>query len=82
MVVLRCDHQLLWRRLEKRGYKDNKIAENNEAEIMGVVADEARESYAPEAIVTLSSDTTDEMDSNIERIVAWVHEWRRVRGLE
>ena len=82
VVVLRCDHQLLWRRLEKRGYKDSKIAENNEAEIMGVVADEARESYAPEAIVTLSSDTTDEMDSNIERIVAWVHEWRRVRGLE
>lgn len=82
VIVLRCDHQLLWSRLEKRGYKEKKIAENNEAEIMGVVAEEARESYAPEAVVTLTSESSAEMDENLDRVVAWVHAWRRDRGLE
>ena len=82
VIVLRCDHQLLWSRLEKRGYKEKKIAENNEAEIMGVVAEEARESYAPEAIVTLTSESSAEMDENLDRVIAWVHAWRRDRGLE
>ncbi|WFD18109.1 adenylate kinase [Malassezia caprae] len=81
VLVLRCDHQRLWTRLEKRNYSDKKIAENNEAEIMGVVMEEARESYAPEAIVTLSSETAEEMDTNVERVVAWIRAWRQQRGL-
>lgn len=49
---------------------------------MGVVAEEARESYAPEAIVTLQSESADEMESNVERIIQWIHAWRQQRGLE
>ncbi|WFD37457.1 adenylate kinase [Malassezia japonica] len=82
VIVLRCDHQLLWKRLEKRNYAEKKIAENNEAEIMGVVAEDAQESYAPECIVTLRSESADEMESNAERIVQWIHAWRQQRGLE
>ncbi|WFC93952.1 adenylate kinase [Malassezia brasiliensis] len=82
VIVLRCDHQLLWKRLEKRQYAEKKIAENNEAEIMGVVAEDARESYAPECIVTLTSENADEMESNVERVVQWIHAWRQQRGLE
>ncbi|CCU98158.1 unnamed protein product [Malassezia sympodialis ATCC 42132] len=89
VLVLRCDHQRLWARLEKRcvprthcrNYSEKKIAENNEAEIMGVVMEEARESYAPEAIVTLPSDTAEEMDANVERVVSWIRAWRQQRGL-
>ncbi|PKI85751.1 adenylate kinase [Malassezia vespertilionis] len=81
-VVLRSDHQLLWKRLEKRNYTEKKIAENNEAEIMGVVQDEVFDSYVPEAIVVLHSDTAEQMDSNVERILAWIHAWRAQRGLE
>lgn len=65
-----------------RHYSEKKIAENNEAEIMGVVAEDARESYVGEAIVTLQSDTTDEMESNVERIVQWIHVWRQARGFD
>lgn len=63
-------------------YAEKKIAENNEAEIMGVVAEDAQESYAPECIVTLRSESADEMESNAERIVQWIHAWRQQRGLE
>lgn len=49
---------------------------------MGVVAEDAQESYAPECIVTLRSESADEMESNAERIVQWIHAWRQQRGLE
>ncbi|PWY98200.1 P-loop containing nucleoside triphosphate hydrolase protein [Testicularia cyperi] len=82
VVVLRCDHSVLWERLEKRGYPLNKIQENNEAEIMGVVADDARSSYPAEAIVELRSQESGDVEENVDRIIAWIHAWRQARGLE
>ncbi|CBQ73850.1 related to FAP7-involved in the oxidative stress response [Sporisorium reilianum SRZ2] len=82
VVVLRCDHGVLWQRLEKRGYPLKKIQENNEAEIMGVVADDARESYPAEAIVELNSQESGDVEENVERIIQWIHAWRQARGLE
>ncbi|SPC66601.1 related to FAP7 - involved in the oxidative stress response [Ustilago sp. UG-2017b] len=82
VVVLRCDHGVLWERLEKRGYPINKIQENNEAEIMGVVADDARQSYPEEAVVELTSEETGHVEQNVERIVQWITVWRQARGLE
>ncbi|WFD29429.1 adenylate kinase [Malassezia sp. CBS 17886] len=63
-----------------RNYPEKKIAENNEAEIMGVIADDALDGYAPEAVVMLTSESADEMESNIERVVDWVRTWRMQRG--
>ncbi|GAA5891096.1 hypothetical protein JCM6882_006418 [Rhodosporidiobolus microsporus] len=76
VVVLRCDHAQLWSRLEKRGYALPKIQENNTAEIMEVVLNDARESYAEEVVVELHSETPDQMEENIARIVSWVEAWR------
>jgi len=81
VIVMRCDHTKLWERLEKRGYSLKKIQENNEAEIMQTVLEEARSSYAEEVVVELTSETPGEMDSNVERIVGWVRNWRAQRGL-
>ncbi|KAF4623069.1 hypothetical protein D9613_001931 [Agrocybe pediades] len=75
VVVLRCDHTKLWERLEKRGYPLKKIQENNEAEIMQVVLDEARASYPPEIVIELQSETTEQMESNVARIVEWIKAW-------
>ncbi|SPO27777.1 related to FAP7 - involved in the oxidative stress response [Ustilago trichophora] len=82
VVVLRCDHSVLWERLEKRGYPLKKIQENNEAEIMGVVADDARSSYPAEAIVELRSQESGDVEENVDRIIQWIHAWRTARGLE
>ncbi|KAI0757120.1 P-loop containing nucleoside triphosphate hydrolase protein [Daedaleopsis nitida] len=90
VVVLRCDHTKLWNRLEQRhalhpsrhsGYALKKIQENNEAEIMEVVLDEARSSYAQEIVVELQSESTEDLESNVTRIVQWIEAWKKDRNL-
>ena len=92
VIVLRCDHTLLWERLEKRyvfvfeqdanrlthcrNYPLKKIQENNEAEILQTVLDEARESYAEEIVIELKSDTVEDMENNVTRVVQWIENWK------
>lgn len=92
VVVLRCDHTLLWERLEKRyvfeypyvyltnhfarGYPLKKIQENNEVEIMQVVLDEARSSYPDLPVVELQSDGPEQLESNVARIIDWIQAWK------
>jgi adenylate kinase len=57
-----------------------KIQENNEAEIMNVVLEEAREAYAEEIVVALESESTDDLESNVSRIVQWIEAWRKNQG--
>lgn len=60
-----------------REYPLKKITENNEAEIMEVIAQEARDSYVPEIVVELKSETTEDLESNVGRIVEWIHAWKK-----
>ncbi|KAF7966945.1 hypothetical protein HWV62_36362 [Athelia sp. TMB] len=80
VVVLRCNHTVLWERLEKRGYPLKKIQENNEAEIMQVVVDEARSSYPEEIVVELQSEGMDDLQANVKRIIDWIETWRKEHG--
>jgi adenylate kinase len=64
-----------------RGYPLKKIQENNEAEIMEVVAEEARSSYAQEIVVELTSEGTEDLESNVARIVQWITTWRQNQQL-
>ncbi|KAK7058836.1 factor activating pos9 [Paramarasmius palmivorus] len=82
VVVLRCDHSQLWDRLEKRGYPLKKIQENNEAEIMQVVLEEARSSYPEEIVVELKSETMEDIEANVARIVEWITAWKAQRDQE
>ena len=52
-----------------------KIQENNEAEIMNVVLEEAREAYAENIVVALDSESTTNLESNVSRIVQWIENW-------
>jgi len=72
VVVLQCDNTVLWNRLEKRGYSKSKIQENVQCEIMMVIAEEASESYRPEIVKYLRSDSVDDMERNTDTIVDWV----------
>lgn len=76
VVVLRCDNSILYKRLNKRGYHKSKIEENIDAEIMGVIMQDAVESYEQEIVVELQSDDTAQMESNVDRIVSWVELWQ------
>ncbi|KAF9580339.1 hypothetical protein BGW38_003056 [Lunasporangiospora selenospora] len=82
VVVLRTDNGVLYPRLEARGYNAKKINENMECEIMQVVLEEARESYAEQIVVELSSNSIGEMEENVSRIKAWMDQWVINNGRE
>jgi adenylate kinase len=44
---------------------------------MEVLLDEAREAFDAEIVVELTSNNSDEMESNVERIEVWVNQWKR-----
>ncbi|KAI9646970.1 factor activating pos9 [Ciborinia camelliae] len=77
VVVLRVDSTLLYDRLKARNYPEAKLQENLDAEIMEVLLEEARESYDEEIVVELRSDTSDEVESNVERVEAWIKQWKK-----
>ena len=72
VLVLQTDNTVLYDRLTRRGYAERKVRENVECEIMQVVADEARESYEPDIVQFLESNTTEQMEDNVERLVTWL----------
>ncbi|ORZ22307.1 AAA domain-domain-containing protein [Absidia repens] len=82
VLVLRAQTHTLFDRMEKRGYNQKKRDENMECEIMQVVLDEAKESYAPEIVVELQSDTVDDMESNVDRVKLWLDAWKTQHGYE
>lgn len=46
---------------------------------MEVVLDEARSSYAAEIVVELKSEGTEDLESNVARIVQWINSWLEER---
>lgn len=80
VVVLRCeDTKVFYERMEERGYNEKKRDENIDAEIFGVIAEEAREGFDPDnekgLVVELKSEKIEDVESNVERIVQWVAQW-------
>lgn len=77
VVVLRCEEtSVLYDRLSSRGYKDEKVQENMDAEIFGVVAEEAREGWTDEGqVVELKSVEAEDIEENAERVLQWVKNW-------
>ncbi len=61
----------------RRGYAEAKLQENLDSEIMEVILEEAREAFDAEIVVELTSNTSEEMESNVERIEAWIKEWNK-----
>jgi len=69
VVLLRCNNTELYDRLNQRGYKEKKITENIECEIMDVLADEVKNSYSSSRIIELNNEKIDDMQDNIQKIV-------------
>lgn len=67
--------------LSCRGYKQAKLQENLDAEIMQVLLDEARESFDERLVIELRSETDEDLAANCGRIEQWIVDWRRDRGV-
>ena len=72
VVVLRADTSVLYERLVQRQYPQAKLDENIDCEIMQVCLEEAHESYRPDIVLELSSNTVEDQDANVERLKAWL----------
>jgi adenylate kinase len=60
-----------------RDYAETKLQENLDAEIFGVLAEEAREAFDEGVVVELKSETVEDIDANCERILEWVETWKK-----
>lgn len=47
---------------------------------MQVVLDEARSSYPQEIVVELRSESTEDLEANVGRLVEWIDLWRKDHG--
>lgn len=52
------------------------MQENLDSEIMEVLLAEAREAFAAEIVVELTSNTSDEMEANVGRVETWLTQWK------
>ena len=75
VLVLRASTEVLFDRLTQRGYPEKKRAANMDSEIMQVILEEARASYAQEVVHEVPSNTQTDMESNIGRTVQWCEQW-------
>jgi broad-specificity NMP kinase len=64
----------------RRGYHEKKLEENLDAEIFGVLIEEAREAFDEEIVVELTSEQDSDVDSNCQRIAQWVESWKQTQA--
>lgn len=48
-----------------------------DAEIFGVLLEEAREAFDEEIVVELNSETSEDVENNCDRIAKWVDAWKK-----
>lgn len=65
-----------WLTPHQRNYPEAKLQENIDAEIFEVLLQEARDSYDEEIVVELKSDSNEELEANVERVQAWLKQWK------
>lgn len=75
VLVLRCQTEILYDRLLERGYKERKLQENMESEIMQVILEEAKEAYDPAIVHEVPSNTLQDMENTIQRVRDWCKQW-------
>ncbi|KAL9623263.1 MAG: hypothetical protein Q9160_002370 [Pyrenula sp. 1 TL-2023] len=83
VVVLKCSKtDVLWDRLNARGYSEKKLQENLDAEIFGVLIEEAKAAFDENIVVVLDSEKWEDVEQNCERIKTWIETWMQQRKEE
>ena len=81
VLCLRTDNQLLYPRLQSRGYSEKKITENIDAEIARVCLDEAEASWPKQMVIELQSENADQLESNAQRTMQWIENHCKQHGI-
>ncbi len=75
VFVLRTENAALFDRLQSRNYKEKKLQDNLQCEIFQTILDEAKESYDPNIVHEIRSDTDQDLEKNTANIKAWIAHW-------
>uniref|UniRef100_A0A2I2ZNZ0 Adenylate kinase isoenzyme 6 n=1 Tax=Gorilla gorilla gorilla TaxID=9595 RepID=A0A2I2ZNZ0_GORGO len=75
VFVLRTDTNVLYERLETRGYNEKKLTDNIQCEIFQVLYEEATASYKEEIVHQLPSNKPEELENNVDQILKWIEQW-------
>jgi adenylate kinase len=59
-----------------RGYTGKKLEDNVQCEIFQTILEEAQGAYKPDIVHELPSNTPDDMEENLDKITAWVEQWK------
>lgn len=59
-----------------RGYTGKKLEDNVQCEIFQTILEEAQAAYKPDIVHQLPSNTADDMEENLDKITAWVEQWK------
>jgi adenylate kinase len=65
VFVVRCDNDILFKRLEQRGYNPAKIKNNCEFEIFQMALEEAQSSYKKEIIFEVRGENEEQLEENL-----------------
>lgn len=76
VFVLRTDNAHLHDRLKARDYNEKKLQNNLECEIFQTILDEAKSSYDENIVHELPSNEESDIESNLQRILAWIDQWK------
>lgn len=69
VIVLRCEPEALKKRLEKRRWNKTKVEENAEAELIGIIAYEARENHKSVFEIDTTGLSTRKVTGLVERVL-------------
>lgn len=81
VVVLKASTEVLYDRLQRRGYSEAKLSENMEAEIQCVCELEARGAYKEDIVLVRVNDTLEDMEQTVELVVERVGEIKANKGV-
>lgn len=76
IYVVRCDTNVLFKRLEERGYNTKKIQNNVEYEIFQIALDEARASYKREIIFEVHGEKEEDMEKTLKMVSNFLDDWK------
>jgi adenylate kinase len=68
VIVLQCESDILWQRLASRGYSEQKVRENVEAEIHQILMREVVDDYPEGMIIDILSNTMQDLAQGIAKV--------------
>ncbi|KAG5671175.1 hypothetical protein PVAND_001386 [Polypedilum vanderplanki] len=75
VYVVRCNTDVLFKRLEERGYNAKKIQNNVEYEIFQMALDEAKSSYKPEIVFEVRGENEKDLEDNLKKVGEFINNY-------